>query len=132
MIGSGEFSRMFTTQVIFALWCMPAAVINSLLPFFCDKLALSIRENLIRYLHNTYLSDLLFYRAANIGSKRIEDIDQRMTQDLKKFTSSVSELYGNLLKPVLEVVLISHTLAKLMGTKQLIGFFAYFVIAGQW
>lgn len=132
MVGAREFSGMFHSQVIFALWCMPAAIVNSLLPYFCDKLSLSIRSNLLRYLHNTYLSNLIFYRASNIGSQRIEDIDHRATQDLKKFSSSVSELYGNLLKPVLEVVLLSHTLAKLMGGKQLMGFFAFFIVAGQW
>ena len=36
-----------------------------------------------------YMRHLVYYRASNIGRHRIEDISQRATQDLKKFTSQV-------------------------------------------
>lgn len=48
----------------------------------------------------------------NLHRNRMDDVDQRATQDLKKFCSSASELYGNLLKPILELFLLSHTLSK--------------------
>eukprot|EP01114_Cavostelium_apophysatum_P017844 TRINITY_DN5390_c0_g1_i3.p1 TRINITY_DN5390_c0_g1~~TRINITY_DN5390_c0_g1_i3.p1 ORF type:complete len:519 (+),score=144.67 TRINITY_DN5390_c0_g1_i3:130-1686(+) len=132
MIGARTFSKMFHLQVIFGLWCFPAAVINALLAFTSDKTALSMRNELTKYIHNSYFSNLVFYRAANIGKKTVDDVDQRTTQDLKKFCSSASELYGNLLKPICELVLLSHTLSKLMGVKHLLGFYVFFLISGQW
>jgi ATP-binding cassette, subfamily D (ALD), member 3 len=44
----------------------------------------------------------------------------------------LADLYGNLLKPTLEVFLLSRTLGNMMGGRNLIGFFAYFIIAAQW
>jgi ATP-binding cassette subfamily D (ALD) protein 3 len=78
------------------------------------------------------MNNLIFYRANNIGTNRLDDIDQRATADLKKFSSQFAELYGNLLKPSLEVVLLSRTLGEMMGYSNLMGFFAFFVMAGQW
>ena len=43
----------------------------------------------------------------------------------------LAQVYGNLLKPILEVILYSRTLAKLMGGRQLAGFFVFFLVAGQ-
>jgi len=132
MIGAGTFTKMFHLQVVFSLWCFPAAVVNSLLSYCSDKLSLAMRNELVQNIHNKYFGGLVFYRASNIGRNRMEDVDQRATQDLKKFCSSASELYGNLLKPVLELVLLSHTLSKLMGFEHLMGFYLYFMISGQW
>lgn len=42
-----------------------------------------------------------------------------------------SELYGNLLKPILEVVFLSRTLGTMMGSKYLSYFFLFFFVAGQ-
>jgi len=131
-VGSKSFDSMFKLQVVFALWCIPGAFVNSLLHFESDKFALSIREKLIRHAHNLYLNDLVYYRAGNLGSNKIEDVNQRVTQDLKKFCSQLSDLYGNLLKPILEVIFISRSLAKRMGGRQLVAFFIFFAITGQY
>lgn len=65
-------------------------------------------------------------------TSQFSDLDQIITADVKKFSSQLCELYGNLLKPVLEVLFISHTLSKLMGFQNLLGFYAFFVLAGTW
>merc|ERR1712137_1133314 len=130
-VGARTFDKMFELQVVFGLWCMPAAVVNSFLHFENSQMALSIRQNLVQHAHKLYLNDLVYYRAANLGNDKIEDVDQRITQDIKKFCSQLTEVYGNLLKPILEVLLYSKTLASLMGGRQLMGFFMFFFIAGQ-
>jgi len=132
MIGARTFTEMFQLQAVFGLWCYPAAVVNSMLTHEQHKFALAVREELTKHVHSKYLKNLLFYRATNLGTNRIEDIDQRVTQDLKMFCQKITELYGNLLKPSLEVIILSQALARMMGVKQLIGFFLYFLFAGQW
>mmetsp|Transcript_213 Transcript_213/g.262 ORF Transcript_213/g.262 Transcript_213/m.262 type:complete len:497 (-) Transcript_213:30-1520(-) len=94
-------------------------------------MSLSIRQNLVKHAHKLYLNDLVYYRSGNLGTDKIEDVDQRITQDIKKFCSQLTEVYGNLLKPILEVLLYSRTLANMMGGRQLMGFFIFFLIAGQ-
>lgn len=130
-VGAKSFSQMFDLQVTFGLWCIPAAVTNSLLHYEQSKLSISIRERLTRYCHGLYLRDLVFYRASNLGNK-MEDVDSRTTQECKRFSSQVVDTYGNILKPVLEVIFISRTLAQLMGGKHLMVFFAFFLLAGQY
>ena len=100
--------------------------------FFCWLIFFSICDfNFFFFFFKKYLSDLVFYRSANLGTNRIEDVDQRITQDVKKFSSQLVEVYGNLLKPILEVILYSRTLAAMMGGRQLAGFFIFFIVAGQ-
>eukprot|EP01094_Clydonella_sp_ATCC50884_P023241 TRINITY_DN5522_c0_g2_i2.p1 TRINITY_DN5522_c0_g2~~TRINITY_DN5522_c0_g2_i2.p1 ORF type:complete len:658 (+),score=221.80 TRINITY_DN5522_c0_g2_i2:128-2101(+) len=131
-VGSRSFTQMFQLQVVFGLWCVPAAAVNALLKFEQSQLSLSIRKKLVARIHEQYMDNLVYYRASNMGRHRIEDIDQRATQDLKKFSNQVCELYGNLLKPVFEVILLSRTLSAMMGGRQLLFFFAYFLVASQW
>lgn len=130
-VGARSFDKMFELQAIFGLWCVPASIVNALLHYENSSLAFSVRQTLVEYAHKLYFGDLVFYRAANLGNSKIEDVDQRVTQDVKKFSSQLSEVYGNLLKPILEVIFISRSLAKLMGGKQLAVFFIFFAIAGQ-
>jgi len=132
LIGSGQFTKMFRLQAVFALWCFPAAIVNSLLYFFSNELALSMRVNLTKAIHELYFNHLVFYRSVNIGKNKMEDVDHRTTQDLKKLTTTLSEMYGNLLKPILEVVILSHSLSQLMGFRNLLGFFAFFGVSAQW
>eukprot|EP01096_Ripella_sp_DP13-Kostka_P015549 TRINITY_DN7348_c0_g1_i1.p1 TRINITY_DN7348_c0_g1~~TRINITY_DN7348_c0_g1_i1.p1 ORF type:complete len:727 (+),score=355.64 TRINITY_DN7348_c0_g1_i1:147-2327(+) len=130
-ISSRSFTRMFNLQVVFGLWCLPAALVNSFLRFEQQQLALSLRRNLLRDAHKKYLADLVYYRASNLGKFRIEDIDQRICDDLKGFCTQVSEIYGNLLKPGLELIFLTRTLSAKMGGKYLSIFFLFFLITGQ-
>jgi len=133
MVGSKSWEPMFHKQIVFALWSMPAAFVNSSLHFETNELSLALRKQFVQYVHNQYLSNFVFYKCSNLDpSNRLENIDQIITQDLKKFCSQLSELYGNLLKPVLEVIILSKTLSGLMGWRQLLAFFSFFIVAGQW
>jgi len=129
-VGARSFDTMFRLQAVFGLWCIPAAIVNSLLHFENSKLGFSMREQLVVHAHKSYFPNLVYYRAANLGTNRIEDVDQRVSGDIKKFCSQFADVYGNLLKPILEVIFVSQTLTKLMGGKQLAGFFVFFIVSG--
>eukprot|EP01102_Stenamoeba_stenopodia_P003437 TRINITY_DN1343_c0_g1_i2.p1 TRINITY_DN1343_c0_g1~~TRINITY_DN1343_c0_g1_i2.p1 ORF type:complete len:545 (+),score=77.36 TRINITY_DN1343_c0_g1_i2:732-2366(+) len=124
---------MFNTQVIFGLWCVPAAIVNSVLPYECNSLALRMREELTKSIHTVYFKDLLFYKAANWSlQSRYQAIDQIITQDVKKFCYAFAEVYGNLLKPILEILLTSIELKKRMGGRHLLGFLAFVILSLKW
>ncbi len=57
--------------------------------------------------------------------------DQRLTEDVEKFCYSISELYGYTFKPLLDVLLFTRSLAKIMGYKsQFVLYGYYFLSAG--
>jgi len=52
----------------------------------------------------------------NIDS-RIQNPDQRITQDIQKFSESFATLYSNITKPLLDILLFTQTLSKKIGFK---------------
>lgn len=42
---------------------------------------------------------------------RITNADHSLTEDIHDFTSSVAHLYSHLTKPILDIILITHTLS---------------------
>jgi len=97
-----------------AMCAVPASFINSYLDYLNKSLAINFRKNITNYFHNKYLDGMTFYQLTNIDS-RIPNPDQRLTQDIDKWAHSLSNLYSNVSKPILDIVLFSKKLATLLG-----------------
>ncbi|KAJ3503896.1 hypothetical protein NLJ89_g8229 [Agrocybe chaxingu] len=102
-----------------ALWfllAIPSSFTNSMIRHFQSLLALRLRTRLTRYLHDLYLSsnpDLRYYRASNY----LEGIDQYLTADVEAWSNALSGLYGNILKPSLDLVLFTSQLSRSLGVR---------------
>eukprot|EP00753_Platysulcus_tardus_P013953 PLAT3937.2.p1 GENE.PLAT3937.2~~PLAT3937.2.p1 ORF type:complete len:529 (+),score=283.26 PLAT3937.2:72-1589(+) len=59
---------------------------------------------------------MTFYKVTNLDG-RISNPDQRLTQDVQKWATSLSLLYNNFTKPLLDIILFSRRLADLLGWK---------------
>lgn len=59
---------------------------------------------------------MTFYKVANLDD-RIKNADQLITQDISKFCDSVSALYANLTKPVLDMALNNWQLVQNVGVE---------------
>lgn len=57
---------------------------------------------------------MMFYHVGTIDA-RIQNPDQRLTQDLDKWANSLSTMYSNLSKPILDIVLFSRKLSNTLG-----------------
>lgn len=57
----------------------------------------------------------------------LSNADQRITEDVEKFAYSISELYGYTFKPLLDVLVFTRSLSKIMGYKGQLGLYAYYV-----
>ena len=57
---------------------------------------------------------MIYYQISNLDS-RITNPDQRLTADIEKWSNSLSQIYSNFSKPVLDIVLFSRKLAELVG-----------------
>lgn len=63
-----------------------------------------------------------------MGSAKVDNIDQRITQDTEKFANALASLYGTIFKPVLDIILLTSRLAKVVGLRgPLIMYLYYFL-----
>lgn len=105
----------FVRRCIFLLFfSIPASTVNSALTYFNKKLAIQFRTNLSLYFNKEYLQKMTFYQMTNLDD-RISNPDQRLTQDIQKWSESLSNLYSNFSKPLLDMILFSRKLAQLVG-----------------
>jgi ATP-binding cassette subfamily D (ALD) long-chain fatty acid import protein len=69
---------------------------------------------LTNYIHEKYLSNMTFYSLSALDD-RIKNADQLITVDVSKFANSLAELYGNLAKPTLDMLIYNYSLSKSVG-----------------
>lgn len=97
-----------------ALCAIPSSFINSYLDYLNKSLAINFRKSITHYFHNKYLDGMTYYQLTNIDA-RIPNPDQRLTQDIDKWAHSLSNLYSNVSKPILDIILFSRKLSVLLG-----------------
>eukprot|EP01114_Cavostelium_apophysatum_P012034 TRINITY_DN2671_c0_g1_i1.p1 TRINITY_DN2671_c0_g1~~TRINITY_DN2671_c0_g1_i1.p1 ORF type:complete len:702 (+),score=181.95 TRINITY_DN2671_c0_g1_i1:86-2191(+) len=111
--------REFAKKLIWWLAiAVPIAFVNSGLRFLQNKLSISFRSRLTKYVHDQYMSDLTFYKVTNLDT-RIQNVDQCITQDVATFCNNLASLYSNLAKPAVDLILYNAKLAYNVGFKGL-------------
>jgi len=96
------------------LFSIPSSAVNSGMDYFSKLLAVSFRERITEYFHEMYLQKMFYYKICNLDS-RIQNPDQRLTTDAEKWAQSLANLYLNVTKPILDIILFSKKLAELVG-----------------
>ncbi|ORY89701.1 ABC transporter transmembrane region 2-domain-containing protein [Leucosporidium creatinivorum] len=105
------------------LWmavAVPATYTNSMLTYMQSKLAIAYRTRLTKQVHEMYLEDTTFYALGNLDD-RIKNADQLITVDINKFSNSLAEIYSNIAKPILDVIIYNYQLSRNVGAEGLIG-----------
>ncbi|KAI0317948.1 ABC transporter transmembrane region 2-domain-containing protein [Amylostereum chailletii] len=114
----------------FAL-AIPSTYTNSMIRHLQSKLALRFRTRLSRYTHDLYLSsapNLRYYRVTGEGG--LEGVDQYITADVEGWSESLAGIYGNLLKPCLDLTLFTTQLSATLGLRGTVALFVnYYVTA---
>ncbi|KAK5158244.1 ATP-binding cassette long-chain fatty acid transporter pxa2 [Recurvomyces mirabilis] len=90
---------------------VPATFTNSMLSYHQTTLCLAYRTRLTQYIHNKYLHNMTFYTLSALDD-RIKNADQLITVDVSKFSNSLAELYSNLAKPILDLVIYNWSLSR--------------------
>ncbi|KAF2865385.1 ABC transporter transmembrane region 2-domain-containing protein [Massariosphaeria phaeospora] len=93
---------------------VPATFTNSMLSYHQCKLSLQYRTRLTNHIHNKYLSHMTFYTLSALDD-RIKNADQLITVDVAKFSNSLAELYSNIAKPVLDMIIYNYSLSRSVG-----------------
>ncbi|TFK89661.1 hypothetical protein K466DRAFT_584399 [Polyporus arcularius HHB13444] len=113
------------------LLAIPSTYTNSMIRHLQAKLSLRMRTRLTRYTDDLYLSpspDLRYYRAPLEAG--LADVDQYITTDIASFCDALAGIYGNVLKPSLDLVLFTSQLARSLGVRGTVMLFLnYYVTA---
>ncbi|KAI9724228.1 MAG: hypothetical protein M1828_003973 [Chrysothrix sp. TS-e1954] len=110
----GRGKDFLTGLVWWMVVAVPATFTNSMLSYHQCALALQYRTRLTTYIHNRYLSNMTFYALSALDD-RIKNADQLITVDVSKFSNSLAELYSNLAKPVLDMLVYNWSLSRNVG-----------------
>uniref|UniRef100_A0A8V5H9A2 Uncharacterized protein n=1 Tax=Melopsittacus undulatus TaxID=13146 RepID=A0A8V5H9A2_MELUD len=126
----GRSRKDFKKYLFNFIAAMPAiSLVNSFLKYGLNELKLCFRVRLTRYLYEEYLKSYTYYKMGNLDN-RIANPDQLLTQDVEKFCNSVVDLYSNLSKPFLDIVLYIFKLTSAIGAQGPASMMAYLIISG--
>ncbi|CAD8089388.1 unnamed protein product [Paramecium primaurelia] len=122
--------NMFLQRILkLGVVAIPASFVNSFLDYLNKSLAIRFRKRLTSHFHDIYLNDMIFYQLSNLDS-RVANPDQRLTADIEKWANSLSQIYSNFSKPVLDIILFSRKLAELVGYQGPMYVILYYLISG--
>jgi len=112
------------------IWSQPAlALTNQLLKYGLNSLKLRFRMRFTMSIFNSYLNGHTYYKMSNIDN-RIANADQLITQDVERFCNSLVDLYSNLSKPLLDMVIYIYRLTGTIGPQGPTRMIAYLVFSG--
>ncbi|KAK7472556.1 ATP-binding cassette long-chain fatty acid transporter pxa1 [Stygiomarasmius scandens] len=113
----------------FAL-AIPSTYTNVMLKHLQSTLAIRLRTRLTAFIHTLYLSKyphLRYYRIqqqqgrppassdSNDAAEAVQGADQYITADVEAWAEAISGLYGNIMKPSLDLVLFTSQLSRSLG-----------------
>ncbi|RWS05547.1 ATP-binding cassette sub-family D member 3-like protein, partial [Dinothrombium tinctorium] len=86
------------------------ALVNNFLKFCLDQLRLNLRYKLSLILYNRYVDGLTFYRLNSLDPS-CQNIDQLLTSDVEKFCHTIVDVYSNVSKPLLDIIILVQRLS---------------------
>lgn len=123
--------KKFVRDLIYwILIAFPASYTNGVIKYLTNCLSLSFRTNLIRYIHDIYLDNVMTYYKILFNAREIQNIDQYITNDVSKFCDSICGLFSSMGKPFIDLVFFGVYLRDTLGTVAVLAIFAnYFTTA---
>ncbi|XP_060082720.1 ATP-binding cassette sub-family D member 3-like [Ylistrum balloti] len=126
----GRDMELFKKYLFKFIYAMPLiSCTNNALKYGLNELKLRFRTRLSENLYQKYLQGFTYYKMCNLDN-RISNPDQLLTQDVDKFCDSVAELYSNLSKPILDVILYTVKLAGSIGIQGPAKMLVYLAVSG--
>ncbi|PRW57208.1 ABC transporter D family [Chlorella sorokiniana] len=124
-----DFNRLMRVMAVFVGVSIPSALVNSGLKYMQKRIKLAFMRRLTHHLHAAYTSHHAYYSASTLGG--LTHADQRITEDVERFAHTVSELYSYTFKPLLDVVLFTRSLSRVMGYKRQFALYGYYMLCAQ-
>mmetsp|Transcript_1791 Transcript_1791/g.2538 ORF Transcript_1791/g.2538 Transcript_1791/m.2538 type:complete len:693 (+) Transcript_1791:35-2113(+) len=115
--------------MMFLIAMLPIALVNNILKYGLAEMSLRFRTRLTEHLYEHYLSGYTYYQINNLDN-RIANPDQLLTQDLQRFSQSLTDLYSNISKPLLDLVIYSKKLSGALGSRGPASMLGYLAVSG--
>lgn len=123
-------SKLFFQRLMYFFAGMPIiSIVNNVLKWSIGELKLRLRTRLTHHLYNDYLRGFTYYKMSNLDN-RIANPDQLLTADLDKFCDMFTDLYSNICKPVLDIVIYVYRLTSTLGYQTPSVMLGYLFVAG--
>lgn len=81
-----------------------------------SRIALSFRTRLVEHSYKLYFKNQSYYRITVLDG-RLDNCAQRLTDDIETVASTVSHLYGQITKPLFDILLMAIALANLTKSR---------------
>jgi len=81
-----------------------------------SKIALSFRTRLVDHSYKLYFKNQSYYRVTVLDN-RLENCAQRLTDDIETVANTVAHLYGQITKPLFDILLMAIALASLTRSR---------------
>ncbi|XP_069161594.1 LOW QUALITY PROTEIN: ATP-binding cassette sub-family D member 3 [Procambarus clarkii] len=121
----------FLRHLVELVLAMPAiSLVNNVLKYGLNEMKLRFRTRLSNHLYDSYLKGFTYYKMNNLDN-RISNADQLLTQDVEKFCDSVVELYSNISKPILDILIYVQKLTQAIGGQAPGVMILYLILSGS-
>ncbi|KAI2798841.1 ATP-binding cassette sub- D member 3 [Blomia tropicalis] len=125
-----DFKKLKLNILEFMLASPILALVNNGMKYCINRLQLSLRYKISSYLTEKYTDGLNYYRL-NVMDNRVKNVDQLLTSDVDKFCSTLVDVYSNMAKPFLDIVVFIQRLSvTYTGLKTPGAMIAYLMFAG--
>nr|XP_055058408.1 ATP-binding cassette sub-family D member 3b [Misgurnus anguillicaudatus] len=125
----GRSTNAFKRYLVNFITVMPfISLVNNLLKLGLNELKLCFRVRLTSQLYNDYLTGFTYYQIGNLDN-RIANPDQLITTDVEKFCNSVVDLYSNISKPLLDILIYVFRLNTSIGALGPASLLGYLVLS---
>ncbi|KAF5880228.1 ATP-binding cassette sub-family D member 3-like, partial [Clarias magur] len=126
----GRSTKTFRTYLFNFIAAMPLiSLVNNFLKLGLNKLKLCFRVRLTDHLYTHYLRGFTYYKIGNVDNRMV-NTDQLLTQDVERFCNSVVDLYSNVSKPLLDIVIYLLKLTTAVGVEGPATLLSYLVFSG--
>ncbi|XP_006607523.1 ATP-binding cassette sub-family D member 3 [Apis dorsata] len=122
---------LFKRRLLKFLIVLPMiSIVNNVLKYSIYEMKLRLRTNITRSLLDQYLNGFIYYKMNNLDN-RIANPDQLLTTDVDKFCESCTDLYSNLTKPLLDIIIYVYRLTSTLGSETPVIMLSYLIFAGM-
>lgn len=111
-----------------ASYAVPACFVNSAIEYLGREFSTQLRWRMTRHFLDLYFRQFNYYKMSNLDI-RVTQPEQRLTQDLEKWAHTVSQLFSNVSKPVLDIILFSRKLSQLVGPEGPLAVIAWYAVS---
>ncbi|XP_055911026.1 ATP-binding cassette sub-family D member 3 [Eupeodes corollae] len=126
----GMNKAKFKSALVKYLAALPMiSVVTNVLKWSLGELKLRFRTNLTHHLYKEYLKGYTYYKMSNLDN-RIANADQLLTTDIDKFCESATDLYSNISKPILDIIIYVYRLTMNLGGQTPSILMVYLLFAG--